>query len=150
LSAIETATTVLLADQEVDTQERIAKAIEFWEAVGKNMDDWIFVRNRQASSAEIRKESIAAHGIALAALGHVGRALLQTDSETWTKRLAKLSKLDWKRSNASLWEGRALIGGRVHKAHANVRLTASLLKTHLKLPLTPEEVELEASRRSAS
>jgi DNA sulfur modification protein DndB len=51
--------------------------------------------------------------------------------------------LDWSRDNAKLWEGRALVGGRVSKAHNNVILTANILKKVLKLPLSAKEERVE-------
>ena len=41
-----------------------------------------------------------------------------------------------------------MTGGKVSKAHANVRLTACVLKKRLELPLSPEEHELERLKES--
>lgn len=61
----------------------------------------------------------------------------------WQKRLRPLNRINWKRTNARLWEGRALLGERVSKAHQNIILTANAIKNHLKLPLSPEEQRVE-------
>jgi DNA sulfur modification protein DndB len=61
--------------------------------------------------------------------------------------LAGLDTLNWLRSNADLWEGRALIGGRMLKSAASVALTSNALKLHLGLELGPEEMRLEDAHR---
>ena len=57
--------------------------------------------------------------------------------------LRKLSAIDWRRGNAALWEGRALLGGKVSKTAANVLLTTAAIRTALGLPLPPEEQRAE-------
>src|SRR5208337_3952984 len=95
--------------------------------------------DRKVTAAELRKDFMHAHGLALHALGIMGNALLSGEPKKWKDRLKLLKKIDWSRSNAKLWEGRAMIGGRVSKAHSNVVLTAAVLKRSLKLPLSAEE-----------
>jgi len=82
------------------------------------------VRDGKVSSGEIRQDFIHSHGIALHALGHVGNYLLRNFPRTGRAKLKGLQKLDWRRSNAALWEGRAMVGGRLlesdSKCHAGV------------------------------
>ena len=61
----------------------------------------------------------------------------------WARRLSALEQVDWSRSNPEVWEGRALMNGRVSKANTNVLLTANLLKQQVGLTLGPKEKELE-------
>jgi DNA sulfur modification protein DndB len=61
----------------------------------------------------------------------------------WNDIGKKLGEIDWRRSNADLWEGRAMVGGRVQKGYQNVLLTTNALKIHLGIPLTPEEQNAE-------
>jgi DNA sulfur modification protein DndB len=42
-----------------------------------------------------------------------------------------------------VWEGRALIGGKVSKSTTNVTLTTNFIKVHLGLELAPEEQRVE-------
>ena len=42
-----------------------------------------------------------------------------------------------------MWEGRALLGGKVSKTAANVLLTTAAIRTALGLPLPPEEQHAE-------
>lgn len=100
-------------------------------------------QQKKVSTAELRRDFIHAHGIALHTLGIVGCALIAAEPKRWKERLKLLSRLDWSRSNTKLWEGRAMVGGRVSKAHNNVILTAAALKKHLTLPLSPEEQRVE-------
>src|SRR5262249_14892149 len=111
----------------VSPQEE-ALAVDFWTEIGKNVREWTMAKDRKVSAAELRRDFIHAHGIALHALGIVGAALLATEPKRWKERLKALARVDWTRSNMKLWEGRAMIGGRVSKAHNNVILTAAALK----------------------
>ena len=111
--------------------------VEFWKEVGKYIPEW--------PMAQERKDFIHAHGIALHAIGIAGASLIGAEPKKWKERLKSLSKIDWLRSNTQVWEGRAMIGGRVSKAHSNVVLTAAFLKRTLGVPLSPEEQRLEAS-----
>jgi len=94
-------------------------------------------------SSEVREGYIHSHGIALQALGQAGNALLRNHPDEWRKHLSKLRKLDWSRSNARLWEGRALVGGRVIKGSTNLVLTTNVIKQVLGLSLDIEQQEIE-------
>jgi DNA sulfur modification protein DndB len=95
------------------------------------------------AASEIREGYLHSHGIALQALGQAGNALLRSYPDDWRKRLSKLRKLDWSCGNARLWEGRALVGGKVGKGNTNVILTANAIKHVLGLPLDGDETKVE-------
>jgi DNA sulfur modification protein DndB len=97
----------------------------------------------------LRKEFIHSHAIALAALGRVGQSLLVADQRHWKSSLRALRELDWSRSNSRLWEGRAMIAGRLSKANSCVVLTANAIKQHLGLELTADEQVLERQFKRA-
>lgn len=145
LSGIKHASRALLrktnADKISDQEKNIAR--EFWDAVAEHTPDWKRARERTVATVDLRQNFIHAHGVALHALGLVGADLLAEHPKDWKKVLQKLSKIDWSRSNTELWEGRAMIHGRISKATSNVILTANLIKHYLDLPLKPEEAELE-------
>jgi DNA sulfur modification protein DndB len=124
-----------------------ALAVEFWTEVGRHMREWQLARERKVSAAELRREFVHVHGIALHALGMVGATLIACEPKRWKDRLSGLEKIDWSRSNTKLWEGRAMVGGRVSKAHNNVVLTAAALKHALDLPLSAEEQRVEGHFR---
>jgi len=118
-------------------------ARNYWEAVARHFPAWGQVREGRLPASEIREGYIHSHGIALQALGKAGNALIKTHPKDWRKRLAALEKIDWSRSNAKGWEGRALIGGKVSKVTTNVILTANVVKKALGLTLDAEEAKVE-------
>jgi DNA sulfur modification protein DndB len=118
-------------------------AVSFWTEVGKLIPEWQMAQNRKVSAAELRRDFIHAHALALHALGIAGNTLVAAEPKKWRTLLKPISKIDWLRSNTRLWEGRAMVGGRVSKAHNNVILTAVVLKKALGLPLSPEEKRVE-------
>jgi DNA sulfur modification protein DndB len=63
--------------------------------------------------------------------------------DDWEEMGMKLRGMNWRRSNSSLWEGRAMIGGRVSKSKNNVTLTANAIKKQLGLKLTIDEQKIE-------
>lgn len=120
-------------------------AIEYWTEVAKNILEWELLIQHKVNSSELRKDFIHAHGIALHTLGIVGNALIAKYPNKWKKELIKLKNVDWSRSNTKLWEGRAMIGGRVNKSQMNVVLTTNALKHVLGLKLMPDEEKAENS-----
>lgn len=122
-------------------EERLAR--EFWTAVSENMADWQRAAERKISSAELRRDYIHAHGVALQAIAMAGSELISQAPKKWPERLRGLRKIDWARSNRKLWEGRATIGGRVSKATNNVVLTANVIKEHLGLALSDSQGRVE-------
>jgi DNA sulfur modification protein DndB len=97
-------------------------------------------------ASEVREGFIHSHGIALQSLGKAGNALLKKWPEKWEEKLKGLESIDWSRNNAGLWEGRALIGGKVSKVTTSVILTTNVVKKTLGLSLSPEEQQIEDAR----
>jgi DNA sulfur modification protein DndB len=144
LSGIYQATRILLsghADEPFDA--KVLLATEFWTEVAKYVRDWQLAKERKISAADLRRDYIHAHTLALSALARVGCALIARHPKDWKQKLAKLDSLDWSRSNASLWEGRAMNAGRLSKRLINAGLTGNAIKKHLGLKLTADEQELE-------
>ncbi|WP_246236492.1 DNA sulfur modification protein DndB [Actinomadura chibensis] len=147
LSALYYATSSLIKGVKIDTQDDAAElTMAFWSTVDELIPEWRLVRQRKMTAAEVRKHYLHSHGVALHAIGRLGNALLHEsdDPKSWRPRLAPLKNVDWSRLN-SAWEGRAIVGGRVSKAHSNVVLTVNYLKTQLGLRLGPEEANVEAT-----
>jgi DNA sulfur modification protein DndB len=147
LSSIYQGTKALLGPRKSSeiTVEDHKTAASFWNEVARYMPEWKLAAAKNANPAELRREFVHSHGLALHALGIMGSALLKKEPENWRISLSSLEDIDWTRRNATLWEGRALVAGRVSKATNNVQLTASFLKTRLGLALTKEDKLLEAS-----
>lgn len=142
LSAIYTATNALFVGQEPASLEERAKiAVSFWVEVAKHFAEWQQVQERKINASDVRTSYIHAHGITLQAIGKIGQVLLK--DKKWKDRLKALRNIDWSRSNTKLWEGRAMIGGRLSKAESNVVLTGNVIKKQMGLELTPEEQRIE-------
>lgn len=122
-------------------------AREYWEAVAEHFPAWRQVREGRMPASEIREAFIHSHGIALQALGVAGNALIKAYPKNWKKKLVALEAIDWSRANGALWEGRAMIGGKVSKVTTNVILTTNALKQALGLPLEAEEEKVEQAHR---
>lgn len=88
-------------------EERVSGDAEFWSEVAKQIPDWQAARDRKISAADLRREFVHAHALALAGLARAGNALLRKDGRSWKPLLKKLGSLDWSRANSELWEGRA-------------------------------------------
>ena len=147
LSAIYNATSDLLDGLEIrDRQHAATIAIDFWEETAKHIPEWQRVRDKTLPAGDVRRDLIHSHGIALQALARLGNALLRSGNE-WRRRLKGLEAIDWRRSNARVWEGRAMIGGKVTKGTLNVVLTTNVLKKALNVELSPEEEHAENARR---
>ena len=145
LSGIKRASRALLhkANKDKITTQEKEIARDFWDAVAGHIPDWERARERTVATADLRQNFVHSHGVALHALGVLGANLLIDHPKNWKNYLKKLSNLDWSRSNTDLWEGRALVHGRISKSTTNVLLTSNLIKNHLGLPLKPEEAKFE-------
>jgi DNA sulfur modification protein DndB len=149
LSAIYQATQALLGKSKRGkiTRDEQQLAVDFWQEVGSAMPDWQLAAQRKVSCAELRRDFIHAHGLAVQAIGMAGATLLAHEPRNWKSKLKSLQKIDWSRSNSKIWENRALVSGRVSKALVHVSLTASYVKESLGLPLSAKEKQLEAKLR---
>lgn len=124
-------------------EEDATTARNYWEAVAAHFPVWQNVRDGKMPASEVREGFIHSHGIALQALGKAGNTLLKTWPSKWKSKIAALEKINWSRSNAKVWEGRALIGGKVSKVTTNVILTTNVVKKALGLALDTEEQRIE-------
>lgn len=146
LSAINFATSELLSDKELeDFPTASQKCLAFWEAVAEQIPEWGQVRESRMTSGEVRRDFIHSHAIVLQALGRAGRALYDLPESTRRLRFKRLGSIDWSRSNALTWEGRAMVGGAMVKSGQNITLTCNELKRVMGLPLNPDEQRAEAA-----
>jgi DNA sulfur modification protein DndB len=146
LSSLHQATALLVAkskDKEPTADDR-ELAIRFWNEVIRHMPDWQRVQSREVASAELRRDYIHAHGVAVQAIAIAGAQLLVAHPKDWAKRLAKLRDIDWSRANRELWDGRALVAGKVNKSKNNVILVSNVIRRALGLPLKDEAARIEA------
>ena len=143
LSAIFQATRALLNNERNDviTSAKAKLATAYWTRLGEVIPEWGGVIRHEVSPAELRRDYVHAHGVALHALGIMGQTLTQ-QARTWQDDLRAIDRLDWHRSNP-LWHGRAIVHGKMSKSSESVALTAITLKRSLALELTEEETSLE-------
>ena len=151
LSAIYHATQALISDvEETDPYESAGLALKFWETVAENLSEWQSVRSGELTAGDLRQNYIHTHSVVLQALAYAGKSLMARYPRQWTKKLAEIQTIDWRRSNSSLWEGRAMVGGQVAKSGKSVTLTANAVKTHLGLALSADEQQAEDALRRGS
>ncbi len=144
LSAIYNATAELVKDLDLDgPREEAELALTFWEEVARHIKEWELVRAGDATAGEVRTDYIHTHGVVLQALARAGNDLIRRHPRAWQKKIGRIADIDWRRGNAELWEGRALLAGRLRKSQNNVTLTANAIKAHLGLPLSPDEQRIE-------
>ena len=151
LNSLYQATSLLLrrAGQDASSQEGYDTARKFWTVLGSVIPEWERVRLREISSSWLRKHFVHAHGVTLQALGRVGGDLLRIHPEDWEGHLDHLSKLDWSRDNTELWQGRALVSGRMTKGERNVVLIANVIKGAWGISLTSDEERIEKHYRKS-
>ena len=144
LSALHFAITELLTENESgDFHKASDKCLAFWEMVGEQIPEWTYVRESRMTSGDVRRDFIHSHAIVLQAFGRAGRALFQLPEAERANRVKRLRNVDWLRSNAITWEGRAMVGGSMAKSGQNIALTCNEIKRVLGLELTPEETAAE-------
>ncbi len=144
LSALYSATRDLLVDLKEDDYEKMANlALQFWETLAESIPEWGRVSTHQLTSGEVRSDFLNTHSVVLQALARAGNALLRERPKQWREEVKKIGKINWRRDNVELWEGRALIAGRVSKSQQNIALTTNAIKIALGLALTPEEQRIE-------
>jgi len=141
-----------LVDSEVESDPESAArlALQFWEETAKHMTEWKRVKDGELTAGEVRANYIHTHGVVLQALARAGHGLIERFPKQWAKKLNSLEKIDWRRSNRSLWEGRAMIGGQVSKNNHNTILTANVIKKKVGLDLTAEEQKVEQAYREGN
>jgi DNA sulfur modification protein DndB len=144
-SAIYQATHELLGtkrDEAISPEDALLAEL-YWTHLGATIPEYAQAIKREVSTADLRQNYVHAHGIMLIALGRAGHVLVRTYPNDWRERMAALGDVDWSRSNTKLWEGRAMVLGRMSKATNSIKLATGAIKTILGLPKTDEEEELE-------
>jgi len=145
LSAVYQATQALLNSGAKDmvSVEQATLAHQFWLILGETIPEWGQIIRREITAAMLRKNYIHSHTVTLLAIGMAGHELLVAHPGDWQERLRVFDKVDWSRDNKTLWEGRAMVLGKMNKSRDNIHLTASAIKRLLGLDLTMRELALE-------
>lgn len=103
-------------------------AVDFWAAVVAQIREWKLAADGRANCADLRRDFVHAHGVALEALGIAGGTLFESTRERWHSAVKKLCTVDWSREATDIWDGIALVEGRVSKSHIHLSRTAEYLK----------------------
>lgn len=82
-------------------------------AVIANMPDRLAVARREASPAELRRDTIHAHGVALEAIAIAGARAMNDNPNGWPEMLVGLRDVDWSRANRARLQLRCQHPGRV-------------------------------------
>lgn len=123
-SSLYQANEILLAgyrDQPIEKQ--VNHAVEFWKTIQNAMPDW----TSKIPRVELRKQTIHAHGVTLCAIAFAGALTIKRYPTSWRQKIAKLKEINWRREEIQLWEGKAMLGGRMTKSAASVELTAQVI-----------------------
>ena len=149
LSSLYQATKALVSGRHgEDFEEVTGVARDFWETIATRIPEWRLVRDRKMSAGEVRRDFIHSTSIVLHAIGRTGRSLLSSPDD-WRQRLRSLADVDWSRSNP-VWEGRAMVAGRLSKTTQSVVLTTNIIKKALQLPLDADEQQFEDAYQRGS
>ena len=122
---------------------QVEPIIEFWQEVIQNMPDWQKVESRVVAAAELRRDYIHSHGIALQALAIAGVKLLIKHPDDWKNILKNIKSIDWSRSNSAMWNGRALVGGKINRSKNNVILVSNRIQKSMKIELDSDAQAIE-------
>lgn len=127
-SNLHTAVTTLVDEAGIEADAMNPEPIaDFWSTVVESMPDWRLAGAGEIAASELRKDKIHAHGIALEAIAIAGARVIGGDAQGWRKAIRRLGDIDWSRANTELWEGRALLGGKIHRSRTSVVLTADAI-----------------------
>ncbi|GAA5181535.1 DNA sulfur modification protein DndB [Acinetobacter kookii] len=144
-SSLHQATKELLCSksENLSTENAIKISTEFWQEVIQYIPGWLDLLEGKTSAFQMRQEYIHAHGIALQALARVGNILLQAHPQDWQKYLSKLIHVEWSRNNLAIWNGRALVAGKINKSRNNLVLVTNHIQKILGIPLSSEAQRVE-------
>jgi len=98
-------------------KEKLATAVEYWEAMAEVMSDWQRVKSGDLKAPQLRQEKINTHAVVVRALGGVGRSLMEEFPTEWRKKLGPLANVDWRKSKGSgvnpVWDNVCITAGSV-------------------------------------
>ena len=147
LSSFHTANASLLEGIKEDAMaDRVELASSYWQRLPSSSRSGSRSTAGRSRAGEVRRDFIHTHSIVLHALGRVGNALLRKSEDPkqlGPGRSRSSATIDWHRTNAEVWEGRATSGGNVSKSRRNVELTTAYIRTVLGMPLPPDEQRAE-------
>jgi DNA sulfur modification protein DndB len=124
--------------------QRVALAVEFWEAVTDNIPEWSAVVRNELSPSQVRAETITSTAVVLWALGTAGHTLVEQYPSDWKSRLAGLGTIDWRKTSPE-WQGIAMLGGDVITRRQTREATTDFVKWKLGLRIEAPKPVLSPS-----
>ena len=76
--------------------------------------------------------------------------LVAEAGKSWKDSVSGLRHVDWARSNTAVWEGTAMVDGRISKSPLHVTRTADLLKRHFGVQAKGTKDVLRKTSRQSS
>lgn len=121
---------LLKGHDSLDIPDMKRLAVEFWTIIGNNIIEWQQVHKREMSSADLRKDYVCGHSLALLALGICGNWLLTEYPDSWKHMLNNIKKINWDKDNPS-WDGKVVIGGKISASRNSISEAVEYIKTVL-------------------
>ena len=148
-SALFTLNTFYVANKRIlkrnTCSEDFAKFITaFWSSVVSHMLPWNELVKKEISKKELREQYIATQAVVIQALGRVGACLYEDfEVDKIDSYVKKIELINWKR-NSSDWKLRVIRsnGRMINNANA-ILLAGNIIKKHMDLPLTEDELTAE-------
>ncbi len=118
-NAIDEANKYLFTNSQLSKEDKVTKAIAFWNAVTAEIPEWQLLLSKQYAPGEVRKNFLCGHAIALCGLAHLGFYVLK--KENWQEELSKvnLGVVNWSKSNPE-FENRIIFSGQIRKNKASI------------------------------
>ena len=117
--------------------------IDFWGTIVDNMSPWNDIKNKEISKRELREHYIATQAVVIQAFGRIGAYLFEHPEYSLNKYLPQISKINWKR-NSDDWKLRVIrSNGRMINNADAIILAGNVIKQHINLPLTDDEITAE-------
>ena len=131
LSAVYDASKELVGVVTLENQDEKAGIINnYWEAVGANIRQWKQVQKGELRPSELRFEYVHSHAVVLWGIGAMGKTVIQEYPTDWQSKLARLSDIDWRRTNKE-WQGVCMQGTDIVNRRQSRKDTASFLKNKM-------------------
>jgi hypothetical protein len=79
--------------QKCETRTKLTIAAEFWNEVAEHIPDWKLAKQRKVSAADLRRDYIHAHTLALVSLGRTGNELIRRHPRDWKSKLGSMEAM---------------------------------------------------------
>lgn len=117
---------------------------DYWDYLTQHFTEWTPIINGELHASQARKNSVAAYGIILEALGKLCFDLYNQNIKDWKNFLNCLNDIDWSKTNSKDWLNRCIIeNGTIHKSSTYIERSYLHIKKLIGLPLTETEITEE-------